>query len=430
MSETVETLPQDRGEAHADSADGFGPLVIESLHEPWWLHFAHEVADGLNPPKFGPLPEYPPPQPGEPELGDPNIYSLSRPWWLGIPEGLRALAEERKFPPLPTFPPAAPGTVELPSLTIRTLSLPWWSGLTEGYRLEQDLKKAPPLKLQSKPVKVQDIWGAFSNRRQGLVVTAVMHVLFVLGVFGFGGEDLAEANRGTLTLIIPVDVSPYLDQLRVPPNSTPGDSAGGGGGGANSPLPASRGKLPRFSLDPQLAPPTPIIRNPNPKLAVEPTVRVPPDVSFPDEGFDIFGDPFGADGPPSAGPGVGGGIGSGRGTGVGSGRGSGVGPGSGGGIGGGVFRIGGGVSSPRVLLRVEPEYSEEARKAKYQGTVLLAIEVWEDGLAHNVRVLRSLGLGLDEKAIEAIQKWKFSPGRKEGKPVRVAAQVQVSFRLL
>ena len=430
MSETVETLPQDRGEAHADSADGFGPLVIESLHEPWWLHFAHEVADGLNPPKFGPLPEYPPPQPGEPELGDPNIYSLSRPWWLGIPEGLRALAEERKFPPLPTFPPAAPGTVELPSLTIRTLSLPWWSGLTEGYRLEQDLKKAPPLKLQSKPVKVQDIWGAFSNRRQGLVVTAVMHVLFVLGVFGFGGEDLAEANRGTLTLIIPVDVSPYLDQLRVPPNSTPGDSAGGGGGGANSPLPASRGKLPRFSLDPQLAPPTPIIRNPNPKLAVEPTVRVPPDVSFPDAGLDIFGDPFGADGPPSAGPGVGGGIGSGRGTGVGSGRGSGVGPGSGGGIGGGVFRIGGGVSSPRVLLRVEPEYSEEARKAKYQGTVLLAIEVWEDGLAHNVRVLRSLGLGLDEKAIEAIQKWKFSPGRKEGKPVRVAAQVQVSFRLL
>ena len=257
-----------------------------------------------------------------------------------------------------------------------------------------------------------------------------MHVLFVLGVFGFGGEDLAEANRGTLTLIIPVDVSPYLDQLRVPPNSTPGDSAGGGGGGANSPLPASRGKLPRFSLDPQLAPPTPIIRNPNPKLAVEPTVRVPPDVSLPDVGLDIFGDPFGADGPPSAGPGVGGGIGSGRGTGVGSGRGSGVGPGSGGGIGGGVFRIGGGVSSPRVLLRVEPEYSEEARKAKYQGTVLLAIEVWEDGLAHNVRVLRSLGLGLDEKAIEAIQKWKFSPGRKEGKPVRVAAQVQVSFRLL
>ena len=430
MSETVETLPRDSGEAYADGAADFGPLVIESLHEPWWLHFAHEVADGLNPPKFGPLPEYPPPQPGEPELGDPNIYSLSRPWWLGIPEGLSALAEERKFPPLPTFPPAAPGTVELPSLTIRTLSLPWWSGLTESYRLEQDLKKAPPLKLQSKPVKVQDIWGAFSNRRQGLVVTAVMHVLFVLGVFGFGGEDLAEANRGTLTLIIPVDVSPYLDQLRVPPNSTPGDSAGGGGGGASSPLPASRGKLPRFSLDPQLAPPTPIIRNPNPKLAVEPTVRVPPDVSLPDVGLDIFGDPFGADGPPSAGPGVGGGIGSGRGTGVGSGRGSGVGPGSGGGIGGGVFRIGGGVSSPRVLLRVEPEYSEEARKAKYQGTVLLAIEVWEDGLAHNVRVLRSLGLGLDEKAIEAIQKWKFSPGRKEGKPVRVAAQVQVSFRLL
>ena len=78
--------------------------------------------------------------------------------------------------------------------------------------------------------------------------------------------------------------------------------------------------------------------------------------------------------------------------------------GSGGGIGGGVFRIGGGVSAPRLTYKVEPEYSEEARKAKYQGTVVLAIEVWPDGKAHNIRVIRSLGLGLDQKAIDAVQK--------------------------
>ena len=92
--------------------------------------------------------------------------------------------------------------------------------------------------------------------------------------------------------------------------------------------------------------------------------------------------------------------------------------------------MGGGVTAPVVLLKVDPEYSEEARKAKYQGTVLLYIEVNSDGRASNIRVVRSLGLGLDEKAIEAVKKWKFSPGKKDGKPVLVAATVEVNFRLL
>ena len=107
-----------------------------------------------------------------------------------------------------------------------------------------------------------------------------------------------------------------------------------------------------------------------------------------------------------------------------------AGAGSGGGIGGGVFRIGGGVSAPRLTYKVEPEYSEEARKAKYQGTVVLAIQVWEDGRAHNIRVIRSLDLGLDEKAIQAVQEWKFVPGKKDGVPVKVRANVEVNFRLL
>ena len=413
---------------HGLGLPGRGPLVIESIHEPWWRHFLGEVADGLNPQKFGPLPEFPPAVPGEPELGDANVYSLSRPWWLGIPETLVAVSAERKLPPPPSFPAARPGELDLPPLNIKTLALPWWSGLHEAYRLDRELKNAPPLKLSSKPVRVKEIWGGFSHRREGMWITAIAHVLFVIGVFGFQADDYVEANRGSVTLIIPVDISPYLAQLRSPQKAD--ESGGGGGGGTNSPMPASRGKLPRFSLDPQLAPPSPIIRNENPILSVEPTVRVPPDIIVPGADFSVFGDPFGADGPPSAGPGTGGGIGSGRGTGVGSGRGSGVGPGSGGGIGGGVFRIGGGVSQPRLLHKVEPEYSEEARKAKYQGTVMLSVEVWEDGVAHNIRVLRSLGLGLDEKAVEAVKQWKFSPGKKDGKPVKVLAQIQVSFRLL
>ena len=160
---------------------------------------------------------------------------------------------------------------------------------------------------------------------------------------------------------------------------------------------------PTPAQEPKRAPPTPIIRNP--KLAVEPTVRVPPDVSVPAVDLNMFGDPFGADGPPSGGPG------------------------SDGDVGGEVARTGGAVSQPRLLYKVEPEYSEEARKAKYQGTVMLAVEVWEDGLAHNIRVLRSLGLGLDEKAVEAVKQWKFSPGKKDGKPVKVLVQIQVNFRL-
>lgn len=115
---------------------------------------------------------------------------------------------------------------------------------------------------------------------------------------------------------------------------------------------------------------------------------------------------------------------------MGSGRGGGVGPGEGGGIGGGVFRAGGGVSFPQLIYRVEPEYTEEPRKAKYQGTVVLNIVVDISGMVRNIRVTRSLGLGLDEKAVEAVRQWKFRPGMKDGRPVPVAASIEVTFRLL
>ena len=94
-----------------------------------------------------------------------------------------------------------------------------------------------------------------------------------------------------------------------------------------------------------------------------------------------------------------------------------------------AVRVGGGVTAPRVISKVEPEYSEEARIAKYQGTVVLYIEVGDDGLAHNIQLKRSLGLGLDEKAAEAIGRWRFQPGTKDGLPVTVQATVEINFRL-
>jgi len=128
--------------------------------------------------------------------------------------------------------------------------------------------------------------------------------------------------------------------------------------------------------------------------------------------------------------GSGGGIGSGSGGGVGSGTGPGVGPGRGGGIGGGAYRVDGGVSAPQLIHRVDPEYTEEARQAKHQGTVELYVEIEPDGKAYRIQVRRSLGLGLDEKAIECVRQWKFKPGLKDGRAVTVGALVTVHFRLL
>ena len=156
---------------------------------------------------------------------------------------------------------------------------------------------------------------------------------------------------------------------------------------------------------------------------------IPPQVKVPVVNLPNFGDPMAQVGPLSNGTGSGGGIGSGSGGGVGSGSGPGVGPGSGGGIGGGVFRVGGGISAPRILYQPDPEYSEPARKAKYEGTVVLGLIVGPDGRPRDIRVTRSLGMGLDEKAIEAVRQWKFEPARKNGQPVAVQINVEVDFRL-
>src|SRR5881394_1487754 len=117
------------------------------------------------------------------------------------------------------------------------------------------------------------------------------------------------------------------------------------------------------------------------------------------------------------------------GGGGGVGAGPGVGEGHGGGIGGGVFHVGGGVSAPKAVFSPDPEYSEEARKAKYQGVCVLSLIVGPDGKPRDIKLSRSLGLGLDEKAIQAVNQWKFEPALKDGKPVAVAINVEVQFRL-
>lgn len=217
-----------------------------------------------------------------------------------------------------------------------------------------------------------------------------------------------------------VEISPYV----LPPSKD--EAGGGGGGGDRDKLAATKGALPKQARE-QFTPPAVVIRNNDPKLPVEPTVVAPPIAVA---NMANMGDPLAnVLGPPSNGTGSGGGIGSGSGGGIGSGRGPGVGPGWGGGVGGGPYRVGGGVSAPRILFAPDPDYSEEARKAKYQGTVVLWVVVGPDGRPRDVRVQRSLGLGLDEKAMEAVKSWKFEPARKDGQPVAVQINVEVNFRL-
>jgi TonB family protein len=95
----------------------------------------------------------------------------------------------------------------------------------------------------------------------------------------------------------------------------------------------------------------------------------------------------------------------------------------------GAHKIGNGVSTPRLLYKVQPEYSEEARKSRLEGTVMLYIVVGADGKPRDLKVLHSLGMGLDEKAIAAVSRWLFKPGEKDGQPVNVFAQIEVNFRL-
>jgi len=325
---------------------------------------------------------------------------------------------------LRTRPQGEPGLNLL--LPKSSLEQPLWKSLFQNLDDYFFPKKLPPLVLTSKPVPVRDIWGFYNYKKNGVFGSTVVHMValgLIVGLTILGRRVVEQVKKpeATVTLIAPDDVPP------LPPSKT--QAGGGGGGGDRDKLQASKGRLPKFSME-QITPPMVVVRNDHPKLTAEPTVVVPPQIHLAMNNLPVLGDPMSnVLGPPSNGTGSGGGIGSGSGGGVGSGSGPGVGPGRGGGIGGGVFHVGGGVSPPRPIYQPDPEYSEEARKAKYQGVCVLWMIVGPDGRPRDIRVSRSLGLGLDEKAIEAVKTWKFEPAMKDGRPVAVEISVQVDFHL-
>lgn len=289
-------------------------------------------------------------------------------------------------------------------------------------------EKLPPLHLTSKPVRVREIWGEYGNRKRSNTMSAMLHVLAIGGIVALSLTGAKVVQQKPVDQHITL-TDPDLSQLLPMTPKKEQSIQGGGGGGDRDKIIPPKGRIPKQSMQ-QITPPAMVIRNDHPKLAVEPTVVVPPSVKLA-ANMPNLGDPMSKipSGPPSNGTGAGAGIGSGSGGGVGSGEGAGVGPGKGGGIGGGVFRVGGGVSAPRALDTPDPEYSDEARKAKYQGVCILWLIVGPDGHPRDVKVARSLGMGLDQKAIEAVKKWKFEPAMKDGKPVAVQINVEVNFRL-
>jgi TonB family protein len=345
-----------------------------------------------------------------------NLMVEVDPWYRTLGNNLKAIIKpEPKLYSVTSKPIATDLILE---------QQPWFKTVFSQLKYIFVKEERPDIHLTAQPVEVDEIFKEYKFRSSSLAFSMMVHVGLVLAILFVPMLFMRQAAKVTNTHVELLDPSQLT--LNLPPK--PDKSGGGGGGGRREPIPASKGKLPRPS-DKQLTPPTPKIVNLDPVLAVEPTVIVPQLNSFPDINIANYGDPLGIPGPPSSGPGTGGGIGTGTGGGVGSGKGGGVGPGEGGGIGGGVFRVGGGVSAPSIVYRVEPTYSEEARKAKYQGVVVLSAIVRKDGTIEILKVVRGLGLGLDENAIQALKQWKFRPGMKNGVAVDVALNIEVNFSL-
>lgn len=286
-------------------------------------------------------------------------------------------------------------------------------------RLIRDIKelihppKLPPLEITSKPVdpkELQGIVGLYGGNQAKSILGGVVIEVLVMAILVFLStlKPVRMAVKEMVTIM-----APPLEPVK------PKINKGGGGGGARQPE-VKKADLPKPAR--QFVPPT---------IPVEAKLQMPNTINLdlPDPVSNNVGDLKGLN-INMAGSGTGGGFGTGSGGGIGPGRGNGVGPGSGGGFGGGAYRPGNGVSQPKLLHKVEPQYSEDARKAKWQGTVTLSLTVDANGKPVDIKVTKPLGLGLDQKAIEAVEQWLFEPGKKDGKAVPVLASVEVNFRLL
>ena len=292
-----------------------------------------------------------------------------------------------------------------------------WQSLVSNVRDVFHPAKLPPLELTSTPVAVKD---PFAVKRSPLSSgIAILFYLLLILIFFLLPKHQPQVRQAA---VVPLDISAFLP--KTPKLTAP--AGGGGGGGAHEIVPPTKGKLPEFAKT-QITPPQ-VLKIDHPKLPVPATI-VMPQMKMPDTNMPNLGIPQAPNATLSAGNGGGSGIGSGNHGGIGSGNGNGLGPGEGGLTGGGYAHPGGGISMPKLVYGPEPEFSDEARRQKYQGIVSISLIVDAQGNPQRIRVQRALGMGLDEKAIEAVKQYKFKPAMQGSKPVPVEITVEVNFQL-
>jgi protein TonB len=279
-----------------------------------------------------------------------------------------------------------------------------------------------PMRAATRPIFTVDPL-AVERDKKSSAISFVIHVVAITLIL-----SLAMKVRSNIILQPATLVTPMEFKITAPPPMTlpvAKVTGGGGGGGAHQVVMASKGRLPEVAKT-QISPPQ-IIRIDRPKLSVEPSemVKIPTNETLPNFGMTQSPQVQLA----SQGKGSGSGFGQGLGGGIGEGRGIGAGPGSGGGYGGGLMSVGGGVSAPQLIHSVEPEFTDDARRANYQGNVSVQLIVDSQGNPQNVRLVSHLGMGLDEKAIEAVRQYRFHPAMYQGHPVSVQILIDVAFHL-
>jgi periplasmic protein TonB len=298
---------------------------------------------------------------------------------------------------------------------------PIWVGLYESIRDVFFPPHLPPLELTSKPIPVPDRmavkanpWAIGISSTVNLAIVALLLFLGVRTIVNAVNKPKEDATDINLTDF----KAPKADKA----------NGGGGGGGEHSIVDPIKGHLPKIEKNPIVPPQVETVDKP--KLAMESAIMVQPNITLPDNPLlPTIGVKNSANVTLQSGGQGANGVGNGSGGGLGNGTGDGYGPGTGGGAGGGLYRVGGGVTAPVALNNVEAEFSDEARRAKYQGVCIISLIVDAQGNPQNPRVIRALGMGLDEKALEAVRKYKFRPAMKGNTPVPVMISVEVNFRL-
>lgn len=329
---------------------------------------------------------------------------------------------------VPPPPPAAPMRLSAePVLHFGGLDSvieePIWKTLWASVQDTLFPKKLPPLQLTSTPIAVVDRMKVKRSPTSS-AVSALLHAVIVGLLVLFALQQWHTRMLQKKMQAVAVETPPFIPEMKMK------DAMGGGGGGGNhETVEASKGHLPKITKQP-LAPPQ-ILKIDKPKLPVEPSIMMPQPIKLPDAtNMPNIGVPQSNQvALASQGGGSGSGFGTGSGGGIGSGHGNGVGPGEGGGYGGGLMKLGGGVSAPVLIYDPDPEFSDEARRAKYQGVCVVGLVVDSQGNPQQVHVVRPLGMGLDEKAVEAVRQYKFKPAMYKGKPVPVEINIEVNFRI-